>query len=153
MSVVMGNHEWRILELFQKDFSLFEQYLEHYHCLDLLDGDLGDIMAFLSTFPYFIDTGDYLIIHTELGMNAHYNQSDVRFLFGADKFETLYLSGIIHKRKQVYGHRARALETIRLDCKQQQSRIGIDGGCVYADYAYLCALNLDSLALDMVKRA
>ena len=152
ISAVMGNHEWRITHLFYSDFKMLEWYLEEYNCSDLLNGELDEIMSYLGGLPYFIDTGDFLIIHSELGSSENYGQSDARFLFGESHFESLYSSGELENKIQVYGHRARKLEDIVFDSMTIPKRIGIDGGCVYPDYGYLCSLNLDTILIDKVKR-
>ncbi|MEO0628946.1 MAG: metallophosphoesterase [Bacteroidota bacterium] len=149
---VVGNHEYRILHLYHNDFQLLETYLDQYRATDILNGEVNEIMAFLSSLPYYIDLGDTLIIHSELGLSETYNQLDARAIFGMDKFAPFYASQGLAAKMQVFGHRARKLEDITFDTTMTSRAIGIDGGCVYPDYGYLCALDLDKLLVIEVKR-
>jgi serine/threonine protein phosphatase 1 len=152
ISSVLGNHEYRILNLYHNDFALLETYLEHYRASDLLDGEVNEVMDFLSTLPYYIDFGDIVIAHSELGLLPTYSQIDARAMFGSDKFAPLYASQDLETKVQIFGHRARTLEDILMDTMMIPRMIGIDGGCVYPEYGYLCALDLDTILLTEVKR-
>jgi serine/threonine protein phosphatase 1 len=149
---VLGNHEYRILNLYHNDFPLLETYLEHYKASDLLKGEVNEIMDFLSSFPYYIDLGGFVIVHSELAPSAHYGQLDARAMFGSEKFSPLYASNDLENKIQVFGHRARKFEDILSDTMLIPNRIGIDGGCVYPEYGYLCALDLDTILIEEVKR-
>ncbi len=149
---VLGNHEYRILNLYHHDFPLLDSYLEHYRATDILEGEVNEIMDFLSSFPYYIDLGDFVIVHSELGPSAHYGQLDARAMFGAEKFSPLYASQDFENKIQVFGHRARKFEDILYDTMLIPNQIGIDGGCVYPEYGYLCALDLDTILIESVER-
>lgn len=152
VSSVLGNHEYRVLYLFHNDFPLLESYLARYNAMDILNGEVDQLMATLELMPFYLELNDWIICHTMLGYSSSYGPSDARFLFGVDKFEDIYQEDTITNKSQVYGHIVRGVDDILADTTIRSKRIGIDGGCVYNDYACLCALNLDTYSLSYIKR-
>jgi serine/threonine protein phosphatase 1 len=149
---VLGNHEYRILHLYHNDFPLLEEYLDEYEAMDILSGEVDKIMAFLESFPFYIETDGFIIVHTSLGLEDHYNQHDARSMFGPDKFAPLYENSVLEKAIQVYGHRVRSLDDIVTDSFLVSGSIGIDGGCVYPSYGFLCALDLETVTVSHIDR-
>ena len=149
---VLGNHEYRLLKSYYTDFRLFEAYLVHYNCTDILNGELNILIEFISNFPFYISLEDWIIVHTQLGKEQNYNQSDARFLFGDKNFKKLYMNGDIENKNQVIGHTVRSLDNILMDCMMTSNIINVDGGCVYPDFGYLCGLNLDDFTLTYHKK-
>lgn len=140
---VIGNHEYRILSLYYSDYEMFELYLEKYNCEDLLMGELNEIINLLESFPFYIEMPNWIIAHSYFSTDMS-SQIDIRNMLGVSNFSGLSLTSIENKR-QLYGHRAITIEELQNTIKQGSRLINIDTGCVYEEFGFLTAINLENM--------
>lgn len=143
---IRGNHEEKILMMYD-DIDLLMNYFDKYHLQDLLEGDFEYYLRYISSLPYFIKSKNHLLIHSEINFSKPPGARDLRVIFGTQKLKELLSIKGVENLIQVYGHLARSKSKIESDMMEKKERIGIDGGCVYSDYGYLIALDLDSYEL------
>lgn len=140
---VIGSHEYRMLSLYYSDFGMLELYLEKYNCKDLLLGEVNVIMDLLSSFPFYIETNEWIIAHSYFSINMS-SQIDIRNMLGLSNFSGLS-NHSIRSKNQLFGHRAITLEELANSIKSKSKYINIDTGCVYEDYGFLTSINLNTM--------
>lgn len=142
---IRGNHEQTLLMAFDCGFEFFENYLEKYNSLDLLDGDLPLYLKFCAEMDYYIETEDYILSHLGFTKSVPTPSNDTRALFHGIN---IYVEDI--DKKQVYGHITKSVNEIKKVLQEGFHQLSIDGGCVFKQeegLGHLCCLELRSQVL------
>lgn len=131
---IMGNHEWSMLQLLDGDKNKHAKYLSR---LEQNVGEaLPDFVSAVRKWPFWLDLGDYMLVHAGLVPGQHPSRSDpwalttIRTWDGIGKdllnpanppWFDLYRG----EQTVVFGHWA------ALGGLQRENLIGLDTGCVY----------------------
>lgn len=131
---IMGNHEWSMLQLLDGDLNKHTKYLAR------LESHLGkELPAFVRSvrrWPFWMEVGDYLLVHAGLAPGKHPSETDPWVLTTIRTWDGIGKDLLnpdnppwyeLYKGDQtaVFGHWA-ALRGL-----QRDHIIGLDTGCVY----------------------
>jgi len=128
LQCIIGNHELRLLKSWK------ERKLEQLHkpyqtdFLKEMKDSLDKFAKWLDTWPYFIDTPDYLVIHAGLRPNIPLKKQDPFDLTHLRKLEPEdkpWYEFYKEKKLIIHGHWAAQGLVVR------DNVIGLDSGCVY----------------------
>ncbi len=133
IKVVIGNHELAFVKAIKKNHDL------HSHFKDLrlsMSNQLDDWVAWIESWPAFIETQDYLVVHAGVIPNQDHRKTPVEILANIrtfrpsskdfqDKDQKPWFEQYNGKKLIVFGHFA------RLGLIKRDNSIGLDTGCVY----------------------
>lgn len=126
LECVVGNHELHLLKYWKKIYT--ERPMKDYQvrAFDELGDDLEKYMTYLDSWPYYIEDGNFLVIHGGLVPGLKIEEQDPENLVslrtvGEKPWHSLYTG----EKLVIYGHWAMQ------GLHKTKNTIGLDSGCVY----------------------
>lgn len=101
-------------------------------------------VAWLDSLPYYIDTGDYYLVHAGFNLLISDIFQDKGAMINSKKFDTA--GQRINGRRIVHGHIPTPIDSIRMRIQARNAVLPLDGGCVYyktSEMGKLLAFDLD----------
>lgn len=127
-----GNHEDGLLRSHYRGTKALKQYVKDYQSENLLTNDhiLEKYVKFLESLAYYIDTGNYYLVHAGFNFSARQPLKD----FDAMLFIRDYPidKEFLGDRRIVHGHNPQDLNIIKNHIQEFSPVIPLDNGCVYA---------------------
>ena len=129
---VMGNNEHLLWQYYCGQKSKLEP--AHYRTIAELGKEFGDYMDMISRFPYYIELGNYLVVHAGIRPGVPLQRQTVEdltrlrtldYLGSGNRTGTPWFERYRGEKTVIFGHRAFDTPLI------QPNAIGIDTGCVY----------------------
>lgn len=146
----MGNHDYYYLKHLLDD-PFYTAKMHEEGAWDLLDASSmtrEEHLGFLQNLPYYLDLGDYLLVHGGFNFKLKNMYKDIHGMLHIRNMQ--YDNTTAQNKTIVHGHTPTELSLIIRSIKEKNKVIPLDNGCVYHpknEQGNLLCLDLDSQKL------
>ena len=126
-----GNHEDMLLQKKAQGAAKLQEYLELYQSSNLLEYfELPHkYEVFLENLPFYIDTGDYLLVHAGFNFSEKKPFKDYEAMLLIRDYPVN--QELLSYKRIIHGHNPKPLNVIKNHIEEHSPVIPLDNGCVY----------------------